>query len=230
MVTSVISAIVARAVAWLSAVIAFVTNMFDCGCSHQTEDAMIPSQREQLYVFAKNFLLNPRQVASIVPSSRFLTNKLLAPVKWDQCRVIVEYGPGVGNISIEILKRMRPDAKLILIELNDGLAEFLQTKFRDPRVIACHRSAEDVLDILKEHNVDHADYVVSGIPFSAIPPSVADDVVSATWRALRPGGQFLIYQFRLAVLDYLKKSFTKFETAYQPLNFPPLHVIYADRT
>jgi len=40
--------------------------------------------------------------------------------------VIVEYGPGIGNISIEILKRMRADAKMILLELNDDMAEYLQ--------------------------------------------------------------------------------------------------------
>ena len=66
-------------------------------------------------LFARNFFLHPRMLGSIVPSSRFLIRQLLEPVDWAQARVIVEYGPGVGVITSEVLRRMRPDAMLIAI-------------------------------------------------------------------------------------------------------------------
>src|ERR1700692_749825 len=69
-------------------------------------------------LFARNFFRHPRMLGSIVPSSRFLIKQLLEPVDWAQARVIVEYGPGVGSITTEILRRMRPDASLIAIETN----------------------------------------------------------------------------------------------------------------
>lgn len=49
-------------------------------------------------------------LGSVIPSSRYLIRQLLRDVQWDRIRVIVEFGPGVGTISREILERMRPDA------------------------------------------------------------------------------------------------------------------------
>lgn len=235
MLATAIELVFKRAIAWLVNFMTLLRNFLDAkstlmDSSNGNVLAMMPSQREQMLVFAKNFFRNPKQVGSIVPSSRFLIDKLLAPVNWDKCKVIVEYGPGIGNISIEILKRMRHDAKMILLELNDDMAEYLQQAFKDPRVISLHRSAEDIVEVLKEYNLDKADYVISGIPFSMLPTGVADNVIKSTWRALRPGGQFLIYQYRLKILDYLRKVFTKIETKFEPINVPPAHVIYAHRT
>ena len=45
-------------------------------------------------------------LGSVIPSSRFLVNDLMAQVDWDRARVVVEYGPGVGTITQHILKRM----------------------------------------------------------------------------------------------------------------------------
>jgi hypothetical protein len=66
-------------------------------------------------LFVRNFFCHPRMLGSIIPSSRFLIRQLLAPVEWSRARVIVEYGPGVGVITREILRRMRSDATLIAI-------------------------------------------------------------------------------------------------------------------
>jgi len=40
--------------------------------------------------------------------------------------VIVEYEPGVGTITQEILRRMRPVAVLVAIELNEISLSFLR--------------------------------------------------------------------------------------------------------
>src|ERR1700732_4701115 len=77
-------------------------------------------------LFARNFFRHPRMLGSIVPSSRFLIRQLLEPVDWAQARVIVEYGPGVGVITFEVLRRMRPDAMLIAIETNPAFVSYLR--------------------------------------------------------------------------------------------------------
>src|SRR5579864_9820821 len=69
-------------------------------------------------LFARNFFRHPRMLGSIVPSSRFLIKQLLEPMDFGRARVIVEYGPGVGGITREVLQRMRPDGVLIAIEMN----------------------------------------------------------------------------------------------------------------
>jgi phospholipid N-methyltransferase len=61
-------------------------------------------------LFARNFFRHPRMLGSIVPSSRFLIKQLLEPINFGRARVIVEYGPGVGVITAELLRHMRPGA------------------------------------------------------------------------------------------------------------------------
>src|SRR5690349_11664898 len=85
-------------------------------------------------LFARNFFRHPRMLGSIIPSSRFLIRQLLQPIDWQAAHVIVEYGPGVGNITAEILTRMRPDALLIVIETNTDFVRFLRATFPDRRL------------------------------------------------------------------------------------------------
>ena len=72
-----------------------------------------PTHRGELLLFARNFLKHPRMLGSLIPSSRFLIDEVLQAVDWANARVIVEYGPGVGTFTAEVLRRMRPDASLI---------------------------------------------------------------------------------------------------------------------
>src|SRR5258708_30502229 len=91
---------------------------------------------------ARNLFRNPRMRGSIVPSSRFLIKQLLEPIDWAQARVIVEYGPGVGGITAEILRRMRPDASLIAIEINPEFVSFLRSPPEDELLHVVHASAK----------------------------------------------------------------------------------------
>src|SRR5438309_1158761 len=69
-------------------------------------------------LFVRNFFKHPIMLGSPVPSPRLLVDTLLKQVNWEETRVIVEYGPGVGNITGEILRRMQPEATLVAIETN----------------------------------------------------------------------------------------------------------------
>src|SRR3979411_451972 len=93
-----------------------------------------------LVLFARNFLKHPSMLGSVIPSSPFLVNNLMNQVDWKRARVLVEYGPGVGTITREILKRMRPDATLVVVELNDDFVEYLGNNILDPRLLVVHGS------------------------------------------------------------------------------------------
>src|SRR5262245_44958247 len=102
------------------------------------------SRASELFLFARNFLRHPYMLGSIIPSSRYLVDQVLAPIDWQRARVIVEYGPGVGTLTGEILKRMSADARLVVIETNEDFVRFLQKSLSDPRLHLAHRSAADV--------------------------------------------------------------------------------------
>src|SRR5215813_8088214 len=90
-----------------------------------------PGRGGNVLLFARNFFRHPRMLGSIVPSSRFLIKQLLEPINFGRARVIVEYGPGVGVITAEVLRQMRADATLIAIETNGDFVRYLTETIDD---------------------------------------------------------------------------------------------------
>ena len=177
-------------------------------------------------LFARNFFRHPRMLGSIIPSSRFLIRQLLQPIDWAAARVIVEYGPGVGNITAEILQRMRPDATLIAIETNPEFVRFLRTAFPDERLRVMEGSAESVDEILRRLGYGPANYIISGIPFSTISAELRERILRKTSGALAPGGCFLVYQFSTRVLPDLQRVFHYVKRKFEPLNVLPAHLFF----
>jgi len=102
-----------------------------------------------------------------MPSSRFLVGDIIKRVDWDRAKVIVEYGAGTGTFTKAILQRMRPDARLIALEINPDFYQFLTSSLDDPRLHISHESAADIDTVLADLGYSHADCVISGIPFKA---------------------------------------------------------------
>jgi phospholipid N-methyltransferase len=177
-------------------------------------------------LFARNFLKYPHMLGSLVPSSRFLVNDLLSQVDWERARVLVEYGPGVGTITQQILKRMRPDAVLVAIELNPEFVTFLQDEVQDPRLRVVCGSACDVRRVLAQLNLSFADYIISGIPYSLIPDPTRREILEESRQLLHPEGALLVYQFTRTVLPHLQSVFGSVEQGFQPLNILPARLFY----
>jgi phospholipid N-methyltransferase len=175
-------------------------------------------------LFARNFLRHPRMLGSIVPSSRFLVRRLLAPIDWSQARVIVEYGPGVGVVTSQILRNMRPDATLIAIETNPQFVAFLRSSIDDARLKVVEESAEKIVEILRDSGYAGANYIVSGIPFSTMAPNVRERTLRYTNMALAPGGAFLVFQFSTRVLRDLRRIFRDVRRRFEFLNVLPAHL------
>ncbi len=144
------------------------------------------TSRNQALLFARNFLRYPKVLGSVIPSSRFLVDNLLKHVDWAAARLIVEYGPGVGTFTGEILRRMRPDAQLIAIELNDQFVEFLGANYSDPRLRVVRGSALEVDTFLRELERADADAIVSGIPFSTISLELRGQILQQVVRRAGP--------------------------------------------
>jgi phospholipid N-methyltransferase len=185
-----------------------------------------PARLQSAMLFARNFFQHPRMLGSIVPSSRFLIRELLKPVDWSQARVFVEYGPGVGVITSEVLRRMRPDAILIAIETNPQFVSFLRSTIQDERLQVVEGSAEAVDEILRRYGHSNANYVISGIPFSTIPAPVRESILQKTCDVLKPGGSFLVYQFSTVVLQDLRRIFRYVTRQFEPLNVLPAHLFF----
>ena len=181
-------------------------------------------------LFARTFLKNPVMLGSVIPSSRFLIDAVLEPVDWERTRVLVEYGPGVGTITGEILKRMRPETKLIIIEMNVELARFLRAHFNDARLVVVEGSAANVRQVLADHGFEGADYIISGIPLGSMPLPVREHIVRETKQALAPDGAFIVYQFTSRVLPELQRVFEVVKRGREWLNVLPAHLFFCAAT
>lgn len=187
-------------------------------------DRRSPSPQWQ---FLRGFLKNPVMVGSIIPSSRVLIEKMLGPVDWESTRLFVEYGPGVGTFTRPVLDKLGPDAKLVTIDTNPDFTQYLKASIDDERLIAVNGSAADVEKILSDHGFGSADYVLSGLPFSTLPPGVGDEIAEATAKVIRPGGAFLVYQFSPKVLDFIRPHFAPIKRGFEWINVPPATLFWA---
>ena len=179
--------------------------------------------------FLRGFLKHPVMVGSIIPSSRVLIEKMLRPVDWENTKLFVEYGPGVGTFTRPILELLGEDATLLTIDTNPDFTHYLKERIDDERLVAVTGSAADVEKILADRGFDKADYVLSGLPFSTLPPGVGDAIAEATAKVIRPGGAFLVYQFSPKVRDFIAPHFERLDRGFEWVNVPPATLFWAWR-
>jgi phosphatidylethanolamine/phosphatidyl-N-methylethanolamine N-methyltransferase len=177
-------------------------------------------------VFFKGFVKHPVMVGSIIPSSDRTVAKMLAPVDWDNTKLFVEYGPGIGTFCQPVLDKMRPDATLLVIDLNEDFITYLRKTFRDSRFIPVHGSAADVNEIIAQFGFKNTDYVLSGLPFSTLPDNLGPIIAEETAKAIRPGGAFLVYQFRARARDFMTPHFRKIDSGFEIWNILPCHLFW----
>ena len=178
-------------------------------------------------MFFREFLRHPVMVGSIIPSSGRVIRNMLARTDWADTKLFVEYGPGVGTFCQPVLDRLGPDATYIAIDTNREFVDYLSARIHDPRFAPVHGSAADVRQIIADHGHEHADYVLSGLPFSTLPPGVGTTIAQETAAAIRPGGAFLVYQFNPRVKDFLTPHFPRVDHLFEPINIPPAQLWWA---
>jgi phosphatidylethanolamine/phosphatidyl-N-methylethanolamine N-methyltransferase len=174
----------------------------------------------------KRFLARPLQVAYVVPSSKALIRRVSSKMDFSQPRVIVEFGPGEGCHTREMLGRMHPDSTLLLFEIDPEFIKHLRGQFsHEPRVHIIHGDAQTLPEELKRRGLKHCDYVISGIPFSYLDVRKKRDLLQKTYDSLAPAptSAFIIYQ----VTNELKAHagfFPRIESEYCLQNFPPMFI------
>jgi phospholipid N-methyltransferase len=165
-------------------------------------------------------------LGSVVPSSPFLVNDMMSQVDWNRARVLVEYGPGVGTFTREILKRMRPDAVLVAIELNTDFVEYLSEHVCDPRFRVVHGSAARVRSILAEQNLPPADCIISGLPYFNMSDSVRREILDESRLALQAEGSMVLFQYTRKLQPYLESSFSSVTLNFQLFNILPALIFH----
>jgi phospholipid N-methyltransferase len=138
------------------------------------------------WTFFRQWLKNPRAMASLSPSSRHLAREMVAQLPRDARRVI-ELGAGTGVFTRAMLERGIAPQDLLLVELNPELCQYLGRHFPGSHVV--HGDARDLAGIVANAGFADAngvDAVVSGLGFLAMPRALQKSILEAVFSVLGP--------------------------------------------
>jgi phosphatidylethanolamine/phosphatidyl-N-methylethanolamine N-methyltransferase len=172
-------------------------------------------EMKETLLFLREFARRPSQIGAIAPSSPQLTAEIVRQAGVHKAGIIVEFGPGTGSFTREILRQKKDNAFFVGIETNTALVKTLRKKF--PKAIIVANSAEHTLAILKKHHLSEADCIVSGLPWAMFPSLLQDKLLEAAVDSLRPGGRFTTFAYLHGLLlptglrfrQKLKENFSK---------------------
>lgn len=178
--------------------------------------------------FFISFLKNAKQTASVIPTSNIATRKVCDEIDFSRPVVVVEFGPGTGNVAEEVAGRMSPTSRLLLIEANPEFVAVLQKKFaHDERVEVFEGLAQDGEQIIKQFSIEGVDAVLANIPFTFFDEPTRKSIVRAAKSILKSKGIFVVFPFTTTIRPYLQEAFSRVieKTIWQ--NIPPLRVFVA---
>lgn len=181
---------------------------------------MIMGMKENVQFFTK-FIKKPLQNASVTPSSRYSSRAMISKIDFDKVDTIIELGPGTGCFTREILKKAKPGTKIILIEIDDFYVKLLKEKFNG-KVIIEHRGAQELDEVLKKHQVEKVDLIISGLPF--LPDEYKERMYNQIKLECDKGAIFRFFTYMPPVMKKVYKDFELKKVAFEVRNVPPLWV------
>lgn len=145
--------------------------------------------------FIGQWLKNPRQTASVTPSSPELAAAMLAELPANTRRVI-ELGGGTGAITHALVDHGIAGKQLLVLELNQQLHEHLRSQF--PRELLVQGDAGELAHLAADAGfLDDglADAVVSGLGLLSMDRSSATRILEGAFACLRPDGRFIQFTY-----------------------------------
>ena len=175
------------------------------------------------FVFFQEFLKHPRQIGSIIPSSRFLEQRILEAAGIATVKTVVELGSGTGGMTRAILREMPQNARLLSIEINPHF-HTLVSSIRDDRLIAHLGNACGLKEIISMYGLSAPEALISGIPFSTMKHNEASQVIEAISSLLASNGRFVAYQVSKRVESLCRPFLGSGQMMVELLNIPPMRV------
>lgn len=176
--------------------------------------------------FLNKFIMEPKKIGSITPSSSFLSNKMLSELPWDRIETIMELGAGTGVFTKYIAENKKETCQVFVIERDFKMRKALQNNYP---IFHYGAKAERLDWLLHRHNLIQVDCIISGLPFAAFSEPLRAEIMAAVHRSLKPRGIFVAFQYSQQMKKTLKTYFSKVLIGFVPLNIPPAFVYYCEK-
>jgi ornithine lipid N-methyltransferase len=175
------------------------------------------------FLFLKKFLRHGTKIASLAPSSPWLSRATVSNVDWDRAKVIVELGAGTGPITKVIAEKARPETRVIVLERDPDFSKLLRERYASrPNFDVIEGDALDIASMLRDRGIEKADYLISGLPVPSFPKDLQRDFFRVVRDVLAPeGGYNQITELALVYMPLYKRYFDHVKFVFEPRNFPP---------
>jgi len=179
-----------------------------------------------MFKFIKEFIKNPKFIEAVAPSSEYLAEKMIENINFKKCNCIIEYGPGTGVFTQKLIARKKENTLLLVIENNKQFYEDLFSMYGyKENVKIINDGAENIKKYLSQYNIKKVDYIVSGLPFTVLPPTISNLILMNTKEILSNEGKFITFQYSLLKMNFFEKYFNNIKVKKAMLNLPPAYVL-----
>ena len=158
--------------------------------------------------FFGQFRRHYHTTGSILPSSRTLGRALTRPMRQAPGpRRILEVGPGTGAVTAEIVRGLRVDDQLDIVEINAQFVAVLQRRFADEPLFRRRRGQARLIHAPLQEVPGEAvyDFMISGLPLNNFTLDVVEDIFRSYRRLLKPAG--VLSYFEYVAIRALKMPF-----------------------
>lgn len=146
-----------------------------------------------LSLFIREIATNPSAMGAAWPSFKRLARKIAAQVPHTP-GFVVELGAGTGVVTSALLEHGIANNRLIVIERAAALANHLQHRFPQLRII--QGDASELTALLNTDNYP-VHTIVSGLPLRSLPVATVQAIGNQIDKVLEPGGLYIQFTYSL---------------------------------
>lgn len=174
-------------------------------------------------LFFGKFLKHGTAIASLAPSSRWLSRATVANIDWSQAGVVVELGAGTGPITRELVSRAGERTRLVVLERDPDFARILRDRYSGrPNLEVIEGDVVDLSGMLADRGIAQVDHVVSGLPVPSFTRELQQRLFRDVRNLLKPDGTYnQITEMPLVYWRFYRRFFDHVQFVFEPRNFPP---------
>ena len=173
--------------------------------------------------FIKESLRNIKEVGTILPSSKYVVAKMIAPINFRKKLTILELGSGSGVITKKLLEKMSSDSQLICFETNKKFYQELK-QINNEKMILINESAEKMKLYLKEFKIEKVDYIVSSVPLAILPKEKTHKILSISVEKLGESGKLIQLQYSKLLDKKLQSYYNNIDIQFTPSYYLPAFI------
>ena len=140
-------------------------------------------------MWLSNYIRHPLQLGALFPSSAALGSLMVKHINPNVQGHILELGPGTGSFTRALVQKGIPENKLVLLEQSPEFTTLLQKSFPTAKVVC--GNAQNLKEVVSELDINTFEHIVSGLPLTAMRPTLRHDICNTAFTMMESGGSFV---------------------------------------